>query len=289
MHRRTRIAVVLTPFVLFIGARAAFAVNLVPNPGFESYTSCPTGFSQLFKAAPWNDPNTGTSDAYNACSPGGFPSVNVPANTFGFQNAHGGVGYAGFLVRNFNDYHEYVQAPLASALVANATYYVEFWVSLADTSNGAVDRLGAHFSSGPLSSGVNTALLVTPQVESPVNVYLNDTVNWMKVSGTFVASGGEDNIQVGNFHDDATTNVQPTGGGYPGINYYIDDILVEFVNPNADQACCLPDGSCQTTTPAECQLLGGTPLGAGTSCATSPCGPTASQRTSWGKLKGTYR
>lgn len=267
----------------------ALAVNLVPNPGFEQVTSCPTGFSQLFKAAPWTDPNTGTSDAYNACSPGGFPSVNVPANTFGYQAAHGGVGYGGFLVRNFGDYHEYVQAPLNSALLPATTYSVEFWVSLADTSNGAIDRLGAYFQAGALSVGSNTTLLVTPQVESPAFTYLDDVLGWTKVSGTFVAAGGEDHIVIGNFHDDATTNVQPMPGGYPGINYYVDDVLVEVVNPNVDQACCLTDGSCTVATPGECKALGGTPLGPGTSCSSSPCGPTAARKATWGSVKGTYR
>ena len=267
----------------------AQAVNLVPNDSFENYTSCPTGFSQLFKTPPWNDPNTGTSDAYNACSPGGFPSVNVPANTFGYQNARTGNGYAGFLARNVNDYHEYVQAPLTSSLSPASTYYVEFWVSLSDTSNGAIDRLGAHFSNGPVSVGSNTTLLLVPQVESPVNTYLNDTVNWMKVSGTFVALGGENHIVIGNFHDDATTNVQPTGGGYPGINYYIDDVLVELVNTNVDQACCFADGTCQTLLPGECQALGGTPMGVGVSCPTSPCNPTPAKKTSWGAVKNHYR
>lgn len=272
-----------------VAASDAGAVNLVPNPGFETYASCPTGFSQLFQTPPWTNPNTGTSDAYNACSPGGFPSVNVPANTFGYQNARTGGGYAGFLMQNFNDYREYVQAPLTSSLAPSSTYYVEFWVSLSDTSNGALDRLGAYFSSGPINVGNFLALAVTPQVESPVNTYLADTVNWMKVSGTFVASGGEDHIVIGNYHDDATVNIQPAPSAYPGINYYIDDILVELVNPNADQACCLPDGTCQTTTPGECQLLGGTPLGAGTSCSASPCGPTPAKKTSWGSVKGSYR
>jgi hypothetical protein len=264
----------------------AFAVNLVPNPGFEQVTSCPTGFSQLYKAAPWTDPNTGTSDAYNACSPGGFPSVNVPANTFGYQAAHGGVGYGGFLVRNFADYHEYVQAPLTSPLAAATTYKVEFWVSLADTSNGAIDRLGAYFQAGALNVGSNTTLPFTPQVESPAFTYLDDTVNWTKVSGTFVAAGGEDHIVIGNFHDDLSTNVQPMPGGYPGINYYIDDVSVEAVNANVDQACCLPDGTCTLTTPGECQALGGTPMGAGTTC---PCPPVAAKKSTWGQIKGSYR
>src|SRR5439155_4534041 len=32
--------------------------NLVPNPGFESFTSCPNSISQLNLAAPWFQPTT---------------------------------------------------------------------------------------------------------------------------------------------------------------------------------------------------------------------------------------
>src|SRR6185295_8717864 len=108
---------------------------------------------------------------------------------------------------------------------AATSYYVEFWVSLADTSDGAVDRLGAYFQAGPVSVGTNTTLLLVPQVESPAGTYLDDVLGWTKVSGTYVAVGGEDHVVIGNFHDDAATNVQPMPGGYPGINYYVDDVV----------------------------------------------------------------
>ncbi|MEP7028346.1 MAG: hypothetical protein ABI960_07115 [Candidatus Eisenbacteria bacterium] len=284
-----RTALLLLFGVLLFAPRSAPAANLVPNPGFESYASCPTGFSQLFQATPWFDANTGTCDAYNACSPGGFPSVNVPANTFGFQAAHGGVGYGGLLVRNFNDYHEYLEAPLTSPLVAASSYAVEFWVSLSDTSNGAVDRLGAYLSTGPVNFGANTTLVLTPQVESPGGTYLDDTNNWMLVTGTYVAAGGEDHIVIGNFHDDANTSVEPMPGGYPGINYYVDDVRVELQPGNVDQACCMPDGSCMLTTAGECLALGGSPGGAGTTCTPSPCGVTPARRSSWGSVKSHYR
>jgi hypothetical protein len=41
------------PAIVFalLAAGPAVAANLVPNPGFEQVTSCPTGFSHLFKAA----------------------------------------------------------------------------------------------------------------------------------------------------------------------------------------------------------------------------------------------
>src|SRR5258706_15598466 len=72
-----------------LAPRSARAVNLVPNPSFESLSSCPTSFSQLPNATPWFLPTTGTSDVYNACVVGfpSFPGPGVPGSPFGFQNA----------------------------------------------------------------------------------------------------------------------------------------------------------------------------------------------------------
>jgi len=276
-------------------APAAHAVNLVPNPSFESYASCPTGFGQFFQCLNWNEPTTGTSDLLNACSPLSFPSVNVPTNTSGVQAAFDGVGYAGIIPLSTSaDYREYVQAPLTSPLVNGNTYTVSFRVSLADTSMWAIDRIGAHFSVGPLGPTGNYAPLPqTPQVESPVNVALNNSTGWTLISGSFVAAGGETHVTIGNFHDDATTNATPGPSVWPGGSYYyIDAVSVEHVNNNVDQACCLPDGLCTILTPAECQLLGGTPAGVGTNCGSgteTPCGVTPATTKSWGALKSIYR
>jgi hypothetical protein len=56
-----------------------------------------------------------------------------------------------------------------------------------------------------------------------------------------------------------------------------------------DQACCLANGTCTLLTPGECQLAGGSPLGAGTTCDPNPCGATAARRGTWGALKTVYR
>jgi hypothetical protein len=275
-------------------APAAQAVNLVPNPSFETYFNCPTGYGQFFECVSWNEPTTGTSDLFNVCSPLSFPSVNVPTNTSGFQAAYDGVGYAGIIpFSSAADYREYVQAPLTSPLVNGNTYSVSFRVSLADTSLFAVDRLGAHFSIGPIGPTGNYApLALVPQVESPVNVALNNSTGWTQIAGTFVAAGGETHVTIGNFHDDVSTNTSPGPSVWPGGSYYyIDAVNVEVVNNNVDQACCLPDGQCTLLTPAECQLLGGTPAGVGTNCGSGgddPCGVTPSTRETWGKVKSMY-
>jgi hypothetical protein len=276
---------------MLMAPRAAHAVNLVINDSFENYVSCPTSFSQLYQAAPWDAPTLGTSDYLNACAPVSFPSVNVPQNEQGFQTAHTGVGYAGIIpLSAAADYREYVQGPLTSPLVASASYLVKFYVSLADNSLLAIDRLGAYLSVGPVGPIGNYApLALTPQVESPANAYLTNAAGWTLVSGVVVASGGEDHIVIGNFHDDASTSTVPGPGLWPGGSYYyIDDVSVELVVPTV-QACCMSDNSCSMQFPGECTLVGGSPGGPGTTCTPNPCEPTVTHPKTWGAVKAIYR
>lgn len=289
--RILRIASMAFACALGLAARPAHAVNLVSNPSFETFASCPTGFGQIYQAVPWDTPNTGTSDYLNACAPVSFPSVNVPQNEQGVQTALTGVAYAGLIPYSAApDYREYVQAPLTSPLVANTAYLVRFHVSLADLSLLAVDRLGAYLSVGPVGPIPNyAAIAVTPQVESPANVALNNSTGWTLISGIVVASGGENHITIGSFRDDASTSTTPGPGQWPGGSYYyVDDVSVEQNLPT-EQACCLPDGSCSIQFPGECTFLGGTPAGPGTTCTPNPCSPTKTQQKSWGALKSIYR
>jgi OmpA-OmpF porin, OOP family len=291
MKPRFRLSVAILLWGAVWLPREGGAVNLVPNGDFESYASCPTSFGQIFQATPWDTPNTGTSDYLDACAPVVFPSVNVPQNEQGYQTAQSGVGYAGLIpLSAAPDYREYVQAPLTSPLVANASYLVKFYVSLADNSILAIDRLGAYLSVGPVGPVPNYAALpMTPQVESPANAYLTNSTGWTLVSGVVVAGGGEDHIVIGNFHDDASTSSVPGPGLWPGgAYYYIDDVSVEQSVPTL-QACCSADGQCSMQYPGECLVVGGSPGGAGTTCDASPCGVVQARRSTWGAVKTLYR
>ncbi len=290
-HARRVVASFLLPCVLLAAAAPAGAVNLVTNPSFENYASCPTGYGQTSAATSWTAPTTGTSDYFNACAPATFPSINVPYTELGYRPARTGVGMCGLIPYSAApDYREYLQAPLTSPLVAAQTYQVTFYVALADTASLAVDRIGAYLSVGAVGPiGNDAPLALTPQVESPAAVYLTDAVNWMQVSGTYVAAGGENHIVIGSFRDDASTLTTPGPDTWPGGAYYfVDDVSVELVQPQ-DEACCLPDGQCAIMLPGECIAEGGTPLGPGTGCTPDPCGPTPAQVRSWGSIKTIYR
>jgi gliding motility-associated-like protein len=202
------------------------AQNLVPNGNFEAFTTCPNALTQIYLAAPWYVPTFDSSDFYNGCSPSGISGV--PANVNGFQKAHSGSGYAGvscFSTLSTN-HRAYIQVGLTDSLIAQRNYCISVFVNLANTSGFALTELGAFFSTAPLTSLSQAPLAVIPQLSSAAHVYLKDTLNWMLISGNYVAQGGEKYITLGNFKDDANTDTLRLNALSGGSYYYIDDVSV---------------------------------------------------------------
>jgi gliding motility-associated-like protein len=220
----------------FVVSSTLFGQNLVPNPSFENFTICPIGPDELDKAIPWMSPNIATPDAHNICSSNN--DNHVPGNFAGFQYARTGLGYAGIFTYWLNDYgsvREYLQAPLVSTLDSGQVYAVTFYVSLAEQSSHAIDKLGAYFSPNPISWFDQFSLSsYSPQiVETDVITNVSD---WIKVSGCFIANGGEQYITIGNFETDANSilpEVNPSSTFGAEISYYyIDDVSVTLLSPN---------------------------------------------------------
>ncbi len=216
-----------------------FSQNLVPNSSFENITNCPY-FNQIYYAPPWFQPcihngniiNSSSSDLFDTCSDNS--NFGIPTNLIGFQNArNAGHGYAGiyFYVDTAN-YREYLEVELDSILKPNIKYDVQFYVSLSFPLS-AVSNCGAYFSVDSLLDTTNLKALnyLTPQIQNPLNHMLNDTANWMLISGSFIASGGERFMTIGNFELPSNTNVQYLGGGTFSY-YYIDDVSVVYSPDN---------------------------------------------------------
>jgi hypothetical protein len=58
-----------------------------------------------------------------------------------------------------------------------------------------------------------------------------------------------------------------------GTNFVIEDGSIDHVcvGTEPQQACCLPDGTCVSTTAADCLRRNGIPQGPGTDCSQAPC------------------
>lgn len=225
--------------------RQGYGQNLVANPSFENIVACPWIADQL-PIAPgpatsllnWFKPNCGTVDYFNPCATSSL--FSTPQNIRGYQQPHDGNAYIGCVIYSSlqNICREYAQSLLLSTLVADRPYYVSFWVSLADGTDGisATDQIGAYLGPGYIiSNGTAHIDYVTPQVTLPNGNLVTDTANWTKISGVFVATGNESAIMLGGFVPFANQNmaVQQNGPNSIFSYYYIDDVCVTPVKTHS--------------------------------------------------------
>jgi gliding motility-associated-like protein len=203
---------------------ALSAQNIVPNPDFEFSSSCPPafGFGWLVLAVPWETPTLASPDYFNACADPN--TVGVPVNYFGYQEAHSGIAYAGTILKYAfpPNYREYISAPLLEPMVAGYTYDLNLWINLADTTCG-IKNIGVYVSPTQPWTPTNELINVIPQFENNLG-FLDDSVNWVLLSGCIVSTGGEQWITIGNFHTDADSPIDPTCTHSVSAYYYIDDV-----------------------------------------------------------------
>jgi len=207
-----------------------FSQNLVPNGDFEQFLICPTYLTQINHAINWFNPAVyppgGSPEYFNQCSTNNY--CDVPSNSFGYQLAHSGVGYAGLALyySSYNNFREYIEVPLTSTLISNKMYHFEMYMSLADNSQYTTDAIGIYLSD-TIIHGINDYLPLpfTSQINNPLGVY-PDITNWTLVSGNYNASGGEKYLLIGNFKDDLNTspNQFNPGAGWPFAYVFIDDV-----------------------------------------------------------------
>ncbi len=216
------------------------AQNLVKNPSFENYIQCPNGLGLLNGyLQDWNGFSEPTvSNFFHACAP--LPD-RMPENSAGWQMARTGNGYTCITVYNYSNLQTqrfYVEGYFVAPLVEDSVYCVEFWVSLAERSGGAIKNMDAHLSDTLLdwNNGFEMNLVgIVPQIKS--QQILGDSVGWSKVSALYISHGGEMHITIGNFYDNAHTTTFPTDDGTIENSfasfYYIDDVSVTPIGVSA--------------------------------------------------------
>ena len=217
--------------------------NLVRNGSFEHYSSCPLGIDQIRKANYWNTIDTvhasptSLPEYCNACADLAS-GISVP---FGSAYHHYPRTGNGMVQSNmyFDDSYSgepaprnYTQGKLYTHLTPGRAYYATFYVTLCQESKYAIDHIGAYLDNGSIDSGQNDLDCALPQTRFTPQIIadsiINDTTNWVKIQGRFIANGAEKFITVGNFSDDAHTDTV-TLYSYSGSNfsfYLIDDVSV---------------------------------------------------------------
>ena len=180
----------------------------------------------------WSLVSQGTVDHFHQCHTGTLPTgQSMPPSTWvGYEDTLYGSAYAGLIVYENSgggvvDYREYMQIQLSSPLVAGQTYTIGFRYALAEESQYASDGLGMLLSNGALNyPGTQTVIPGSPQLEA--STVLTDT-NWTLMSGTFVATGGEDHLVIGCWMNDGAMTTVPTGfGTWQYAYYFVDNVFV---------------------------------------------------------------
>jgi hypothetical protein len=162
----------------------------------------------------------------------------MPHNYMGYQMASDGQNYAGIVAyyddgtlldsvadlsiseSGYKRYTEYLQGELREPMIAGNIYQVSFRVSLADKSGRAVSCLGTLLTNQQVDQTSNTFLTQTPQFIS--HRIISDSVNWVILSGAYIATGGEKFITIGCFKDELfeVRDVSPVNGNDSRKAYY---------------------------------------------------------------------
>ncbi len=210
-------------------------VNLVPNPSFEDTTYCPTG--NVNKATDWFSPSLGTPDIFRDSGNIGacwesceWIGVANYSNGGGYQFPRTGRTYAGFktLGSSPGATREYISIKLSDTLEAGRKYCVSFYTSLANYSGYAFDKIGVAFSPIPYMDCSTSDPIITSNGIANQTGIISDTINWVHVYDTFIATGGELYITLGNFQNDSDLQIVPTGVPSQFTYHYFDDISVIY-------------------------------------------------------------
>ncbi|HOZ86598.1 MAG TPA: T9SS type A sorting domain-containing protein [Bacteroidia bacterium] len=234
-------------FASFIGISQT---NLIPNYSFETYSTCPTSLSKINFAVPWFQPSCGDADLYSSCAPIGS-YVNIPNTRFGHSYARSGNGMAGLALTSNalggqtnvanGAYREYVAVRLTQSLVAGQSYFVSFYLKLADTSRFAGSHVGLFFSADSITSITLPCDTITanPQINNAANNFITSKTTWTKMTGNFTAVGGEKYVYIGNFNPAKNDTLRVVPGHVNSLSfvihpyYFIDDICV-----STDESYC---------------------------------------------------
>ncbi len=249
--------------------------NLVPNPSFEGKNYCSPFVTDLAGGGVlqnWYKPNFCSPEYYHLCT--------IP-NLSDFQIPHSDSAYVGIAIYDPNgtNTREYVSVQLIDTMESNKFYFVEFYTSTGEgISSVCSNNLAIHVSDTALLSTNSFYFNVSASLKYFNNEVIDDTVNWIKVSGIYQAHGGEKFLTIGNFNTDAETLEGPEYNTTNWQAYYlIDDVSVIpldsivggiSVHAGPDQTVYIGDtvfiGEKITNLPANWFKLDGTPVASNT-------------------------
>jgi len=209
----------------------------------EEYYLCPFAYGQLNFAKGWYGFNGdgGSCEYFNACD-SLVPNVSAPKNGFGFQYPRSGNAYHGFAVYSkVAIAQEYSMTLLKKNLKQDYDYSVIMYVSLANPWDYAIKEIGFYCSIDTVTVDELMKDTINPSFINTDST-LEDTLNWIKISGVFKARGGEKYLTIGNFFINRPFTFKKVNNvGNEASYYYIDDVALYPINAPIATAQCTKD------------------------------------------------
>jgi hypothetical protein len=265
---------VFLPFFMALNFANSQPFNLVEDSGFEKFylfdttSSCAefSGLENIFRASVFkpHPPWFGASvDLITKCinwqswPPGPWPwfhscpgASTVPANYCGTQYPHNGNNYLLQLYNVFvgdisiDTVREYVSSTIQ--LQANKEYCAGFWANLGDSSCIYSYGPGIKFFTSNPGNKQELKYFLEPDLWG--DFFLDDSLNWKKVSGVYTATGNEQYFSVGNFWpptNQYNIRKEPINVSYGWQSVmFIDDVFITElgnISAGSNKDICLGD------------------------------------------------
>jgi hypothetical protein len=160
----------------------------------------------------------------------GTCNSTVPLNGLTYQFPKSGSAYLLSTLYWNGMLRSYPKNRLKQPLQLGKTYCVKFYVNITNTSTYGMDGFGIYFGDNSIDTITRCnwpITYLTPQVQNPSNNVITDTLNWVPITGTFVANGTEKYALIGNFKPDSTLDtvmINPTMLPIKATDVCIDDV-----------------------------------------------------------------
>lgn len=213
MNRKKVYLLVISMISAFVFAQQSPEIirNIVPNGSFENFRKKSGNIKQ---AIPWQQ--IASVDFYQE------PISN---DTSASKGAKTGMCYAG--LRFQKKYKEFIQVKLAEPLHRGVTYEYEMQVRLAFWSNATLKSFGALFSKLGYKSSADAVKIAIIDTVCKKGGSLINGYKWFKVSGKYLADGGEKFLTIGNFSPNVKKDMVKLNVfklGFKEAYYFVDDI-----------------------------------------------------------------
>ncbi len=234
-------------------------LNYVLNPSFEDTLGCTDNQQEIYKTRHW----TGVKDTlwnYDSLVLHGdnfwIPDLELtcrdsmgvggcPNNTFFYQHPRTGNAMVemGVYLNYWKCYDpanpnyyvaQFAQGRLRQHLTAGTRYCINFYTNMEETSGYAVNHIGAYVDDGSIDTITGIPRPLTAYTaQAFTTVVVSDSINWVKIEGSFVANGSEKFITIGVFVDTARITKMEINAGFCIGQYLFDDISVIESNATA--------------------------------------------------------